>query len=354
LVAREVPLGDLVTLKRGYDLPARRRRPGPVPVVSSSGIVDRHVEARVAGPGVVLGRTGTLGCVTFVEADFWPLNTTLYVSDFKGHEPRYISGLLETIDYLTLNDKAAVPGVCRATLHDLPVPRVPAIQQQRIGRLLGLLDRKRCVLTRLDATLAGLAQALFAELPRPMESTVEALCDTIVNGGTPSRRDPICWEDGTLPWYRSGELNDGPLTAAGESISAAALERSNCRRLDAGTVLVALYASPTVGRLGLLTETAAANQACCALSAREECGNALLYHLLLDARAHLQSLATGAAQQNIRQSVVRNLAVRLPSTRDARIFQGRIAPLHRQRAACRRELSALVRLRQAELTRTLT
>lgn len=354
MIVREIPLGELVTLKRGYDLPAGRRQPGPVPVVSSSGIVDRHVEARVAGPGVVLGRTGTLGCVTFVEGDFWPLNTTLYVSDFKGHEPRYISGLLETIDYVTLNDKAAVPGVCRATLHDLPVPRVPAQQQQRIGRLLRLLDRKRRVLTRLDTTLARLAQALFTDLPRPRESTVEAICDRIVNGGTPSRRDPVCWKNGTLPWYRSGELSDGPLTAATESISAAALERSNCRRLDAGTVLLALYASPTVGRLGLLTHAAAANQACCALSAHEEYGNALLFHLLLDARTHLQSLATGAAQQNIRQSVVRHLAVQLPTPRDACTFQSRIAPLHRQRAACRRELSALARLRQAELTRTLT
>lgn len=351
---REIPLGELVTLKRGFDLPATRRRPGPVPVVSSSGVVDRHAEARVKGPGVVLGRTGTLGRVTFVDGDYWPLNTTLYVSDFKGHEPRYVSGLLETIDYATLNDKAAIPGVCRRTLHDLRVPALPVREQRRVAALLELLDRKREVLRRLDATLAGLAHAIFLELPRLREATVGELCSAIVNGGTPSRRDPECWRGGTIPWIRSGELDDGPLVSAAESITATALERSNCRLLEPGTVLVALYASPTVGRLGLLTEPAAANQACCALIAGRDGGSALLFHLLFEARARLLALATGAAQQNIRQAVVRDLRVRLPAADDAGRFRQRVDLLHRQRAACRRELAALEELRRTELARALT
>mgnify|MGYP001819320059 CR=1 FL=1 len=180
------------------------------------------------------------------------------------------------------------------------------------------------------------------------------LCSTLVNGGTPSRRDAECWRDGTIPWFRSGELDDGPLVAAGESITAAALERSNCRLLEPGTVLVALYASPTVGRLGLLTAPAAANQACCALIARPDQGAALLFHLLFEARDRLQSLATGAAQQNIRQSVVRDLRVRLPDADDAVRFRQQADLLHRQRAACRRELAALEQLRCTELARALT
>jgi len=74
-----VPLGELVHLKRGYDLPARTRRAGTVPVVSSRGFTGTHDVARVSAPGVVTGRTGTLGGVFFLERDFWPLNTTLYV-----------------------------------------------------------------------------------------------------------------------------------------------------------------------------------------------------------------------------------------------------------------------------------
>ena len=75
-------LGDVIELKRGYDLPQKERLPGNVPLVSSSGITDTHAQAQVKGPGVVTGRYGTLGQVFYIDRDFWPLNTTLYVRDF--------------------------------------------------------------------------------------------------------------------------------------------------------------------------------------------------------------------------------------------------------------------------------
>jgi type I restriction enzyme S subunit len=73
----DASLGDIVELKRGYDLPQQKRRPGTVPVVSSSGVSGFHADAMVKGPGVVTGRYGTLGQVFFIRQDFWPLNTTL-------------------------------------------------------------------------------------------------------------------------------------------------------------------------------------------------------------------------------------------------------------------------------------
>jgi type I restriction enzyme S subunit len=85
---QETTLGEVVELRRGYDLPQRTRRSGNVPVVSSSGVIDYHAEAMVSGPGVITGRYGTLGQVFYVSEDFWPLNTTLYVCDFKGNGPR--------------------------------------------------------------------------------------------------------------------------------------------------------------------------------------------------------------------------------------------------------------------------
>ena len=88
---RTTSLGEVVELKCGYGLPQRERTPGSVPLVSSSGITDYHAEAKVKGPGVVTGRYGTFGDVFYVEEDFWPLNTTLYVCDFKGNDPRFIS-----------------------------------------------------------------------------------------------------------------------------------------------------------------------------------------------------------------------------------------------------------------------
>ena len=160
---REMALGEVIELKRGYDLPKRKRIPGSVPLVSSSGISDCHIEAKVQGPGVVTGRYGTLGEVYFVPGDFWPLNTTLYVRDFKGNAPRFIAYLLKSFDFSAYSDKAAVPGVNRNHLHQAPV-RVPALPKQRaIAHILGTLDDKIELNRRMNQTLEEVARAIFKD-----------------------------------------------------------------------------------------------------------------------------------------------------------------------------------------------
>lgn len=158
---RVLRLGDVVELKRGYDLPSREREPGSIPVVSSSGSNGSHSKAMVRGPGVVTGRYGTIGLVFFVRQDFWPLNTTLYVRDFKGNDPLFVSFLLRTIDFHSCSDKAAVPGVNRNHLHELPVSIPPLSEQRSIAAILGSLDDKIEVNRRVNETLDELARTIF-------------------------------------------------------------------------------------------------------------------------------------------------------------------------------------------------
>ncbi len=117
---REMPLGEVLTLQRGFDLPARERTEGPFPIVSSSGVTGFHAEARVEPPGVVIGRYGSLGSVHWVTKAFWPLNTSLWVTEFKGNDERFVSYLLKTIS-VDGSTASAVPGVNRNHLHRLPV-----------------------------------------------------------------------------------------------------------------------------------------------------------------------------------------------------------------------------------------
>lgn len=137
---RQVRLGEVVNLKRGYDLPKRMRHDGPFPVVSSSGLTGTHNESKVQPPGVVTGRYGTLGQVYYIETPMWPLNTTLYVEDFRGNIPRFVAYLLESLKLDQLVSSAAVPGINRNHLHPLLV-RIPEISiQSRIASVLGALD----------------------------------------------------------------------------------------------------------------------------------------------------------------------------------------------------------------------
>ena len=160
---RSCRLGDVIELKRGYDLPKSERKPGNVPIVSSSGFSDTHGEAKAKGPGVVTGRYGTIGTVYFVEGDFWPLNTTLYVRDFKGNDPRFVSYFLRGVDFHAYSDKAAVPGVNRNHLHEATVTLPPLPEQRAIAATLGALDDKIELNRKMNATLEAMARALFRD-----------------------------------------------------------------------------------------------------------------------------------------------------------------------------------------------
>ncbi|KKF38728.1 restriction endonuclease subunit S [Hafnia alvei] len=155
-------LGDVIELKRGYDLPKTTRLAGRIPVVSSSGESGFHNESKVTAPGVVTGRYGTIGKVFYLDIDFWPLNTTLYVRDFKGNDPLFIYYFLKTISYSDYTDKAAVPGINRNHIHKAKVKIPEGIDyQKKIAKKLKDLDKKITLNRQINQTLEQMAQALF-------------------------------------------------------------------------------------------------------------------------------------------------------------------------------------------------
>jgi type I restriction enzyme S subunit len=158
---RTCRLGDVIELKRGYDLPTRQRERGQVQIISSSGPSGFHNEPMVKAPGVVTGRYGTIGEVFYVTEDFWPLNTTLYVRDFKESDPRFVSYFLRTLDFLAFSDKAAVPGVNRNHLHEAEIVWPEGHEQHLIAELLGSLDDKVELNRQMSRTLEEMARALF-------------------------------------------------------------------------------------------------------------------------------------------------------------------------------------------------
>ena len=159
---KECELGDFIELKRGYDLPKSTRNEGSIPIISSSGFTDFHDKPMVKGPGVVTGRYGTIGEVFYSEEDFWPLNTTLYVVDFKGNDPLFVYYLLQTISYADYTDKAAVPGVNRNHLHKAKV-KVPIYLdiQQKVAAQLYQLEKKVTLGKQINQTLEQMSQTLF-------------------------------------------------------------------------------------------------------------------------------------------------------------------------------------------------
>ena len=125
-----LPLGDALILQRGFDLPTQARQDGTVPIYGSTGILGFHDKAKVSAPGVVTGRSGTLGEVQHVADDYWPLNTALWVKEFKRVTPLFALFLLREMDLRQYNGGASVPTLDRKTVHKVQilVPSIPLLR----------------------------------------------------------------------------------------------------------------------------------------------------------------------------------------------------------------------------------
>ena len=159
----DTTIGEQLMLQRGFDITKKQQVPGDVPVVSSGGVSSHHNEAKVKAPGVILGRKGSLGTVFFLEQDFWPHDTTLWVKDFKNNNPRYVYYFfLSMSEQLKKMDVgAANPALNRNHVHPIEIrwPKRPI--QDKSVEVLSALDDKIQLNNQLNQTLEQMAQAIF-------------------------------------------------------------------------------------------------------------------------------------------------------------------------------------------------
>jgi type I restriction enzyme, S subunit len=159
------PLEKVATLQRGFDLPIQVREEGEIPVYGSNGIDGWHSHSAVSGPGVITGRSGTIGSVYLEPRDYWPLNTTLYVRDFHGNDPRFVARMLESLDLRRFAASTGVPSLNRNFVHPTPVLLPPLDEQSRIAVVLDTVDeaiaKTEVAIAKLKQMRAGLLHDLL-------------------------------------------------------------------------------------------------------------------------------------------------------------------------------------------------
>jgi len=154
-------LGKLITLQRGFDITKSQQNEGIYPVISSGGTGSFHNEYKANGPGVVIGRKGTLGTVFYTESNYWPHSTALWVKDFQGNHPRYIYYFLKTLDLKKLDSGSSNPTLNRNFAHDLDISCPCPLEQQKIADVLSALDQKIEINNRINAELEAMAKTLY-------------------------------------------------------------------------------------------------------------------------------------------------------------------------------------------------
>ena len=216
-------MGDVAPLQRGFDLPVNQMTPGPYPVVMSNGIGGWHSKYMVKGPGVVTGRSGTIGSLHYIEQNFWPHNTSLWVTSFNGNEPRFIYWLYASIGLERFGSGSGVPTLNRNDVHDLRVGfPCDVAEQRRIGTFFSRLDSlitlhqrkydklvvfKKSMLEKMfPKDGESVPEIRFAGFTDPWEQRKLGELVVIERGGSPRPIDEYITDDTNgLNWVKIGD-----------------------------------------------------------------------------------------------------------------------------------------------------
>ncbi|WP_084515995.1 restriction endonuclease subunit S [Microbacterium luticocti] len=304
---RTAPLGDLVQFQRGVDITRAAQVDGNVPVVSSGGVSSFHNEAISDGPGVVIGRKGTLGKAFFLPGPFWPHDTTLWIRDFGGNDPKFVYYFMSKFDVSWLDAGSANPTLNRNHLHPIAVTWPPVPEQQAIAEVLGALDDKIAANTKLASVASDLAEREYERATQAWRRVaISEVLDPIL-GGTPSRSVAGYWDDGVLPWVSARDVSGASsrvILDTAEKITALAGEETKARPLPVGSVI--LTARGTVGAVARLGIAASFNQSCYGF-VPGAVPAALLYFSVLKATERAKAIAHGSVFDTITKATFDDL-----------------------------------------------
>lgn len=328
-------LPEVISLRRGYDLPIQRRREGSIPVVGSFGITGSHAVARERGPGVTIGRSGaSMGTATYVEQDYWPLNTTLFVTDFKGNDPRWCFWALKATDFSSYNSGSAQPSLNRNLLGTIQLLVPPLPVQRRIAAVLGALDDLIETNERLCESASSLVRTYFQSVlgdlrpelkPEWGLGTFTDLVD-VIGGGTPNTGDTGAW-GGDIPWY---SVVDAPepfeiwCIDTEKSITSEGLSSCSARLLPVGATIIS--ARGTVGRLALVGVPMAFNQSCYGLVSRFD-APVFTYFATEALVGQLQRMAHGSVFSTITRSTLDAVPTALPPASVVKDFESQVSSM---------------------------
>ena len=348
-------LQNVVSLQRGHDLPETERTPGSVPVMGSFGVTGWHNAAKCHGPGVTVGRSGaSFGVVSYVDQDYWPLNTALFATGFHGNNERFVYYLLKTIDFTGYNTGSAQPSLNRNHLVNIPVSLPPIREQRAIVEILSALDDKIEQNRRTGRALEGLARATFkawfvdfepvkakaagaAGFPGMPPAAFAALPDrltdsalgpvpqgwsrrcigdvvSIKGGGTPSTKVAEYWEGGTNYWATPKDLSgmESPVLLGTERrITDAGAECISSGVMPENTVLLSSRAP--VGYTALAKVPVAVNQGFIAMICDGPLPPHYILHWTRSALEEIKSRASGTTFPEISKSAFRPIPVVVPT-----------------------------------------
>ncbi|MDY6370596.1 MAG: restriction endonuclease subunit S [Fibrobacter sp.] len=194
-------LGDVLELQRGYDLPHSEMNEGIVPVAGSNGIIGYHDVAKLQPPCITIGRSGSVGKLHRYNVPVWPHNTSLFISDFKGNDDKYLFYLLKTIDFNKVCDSSVIPSLNRNFVYPIKIYfETDVKKQKKIASVLSALDDKIALNKKMNQKLEAMAKRLYDywfvqyDFPDKNGHPYKTTGGPMIYNPTLKREIPVGWE----------------------------------------------------------------------------------------------------------------------------------------------------------------
>jgi type I restriction enzyme S subunit len=198
-------LGNVLELQRGYDLPHSEMNEGVVPVAGSNGIIGYHDVAKLQPPCITIGRSGSVGKLHRYDVPVWPHNTSLFISDFKGNDDKYLFYLLKTIDFNKVCDSSVIPSLNRNFVYPIKIFfELDVKKQKKIAAVLSALDDKIALNKKMNQKLEAMAKRLYDywfvqyDFPDKNGHPYKTTGGPMTYNPTLKREIPVGWDDGVL------------------------------------------------------------------------------------------------------------------------------------------------------------
>jgi type I restriction enzyme S subunit len=351
-------LGDIVTFQRGFDITKKEQVHGIYPVVSSSGVKSYHKSAKVKGPGITIGRKGTLGTVFYLKTDFWPHDTTLWVKDFHGNLPSFIYYFLKKFNFELFDVGSSNPTLNRNHIHLLPTLLPPLPEQRAIASVLSSLDDKIDLLHRQNKTLEAMAETLFRQWfveeadegwgEKPLSFYGKIIC-----GKTPSKK-VLNYFNGDIPFIKIPDMHGNVfIFDTSDSLTEAGKQSQSNKTLPPKSICISCIA--TVGLVSLNAKESQTNQQINSIVPHEEYYRYYLYLIMRSSYDLLHSMASGGtATLNLNTGDFSKISVLYPDQPVLETFHREIEPLFDKIFFNQSQIRTLEKLRDTLLPKLMS
>lgn len=346
---------------------------GKYPVIGGNGLRGYTDTYNFDGECAVIGRQGAYcGNVQFFSGKGYMTEHAVVTQPNSANNAKYLTYKLSGLSLGRFSGQAAQPGLSVTKLARLRIEMPPKWYQDRVAGILSAYDNLIEVNNKRVKVLELMAENLYKEwfvrfrfpghekadfengIPKGWRRGRISEFYTTSSGGTPSRELDEYYVDGTIPWIKTGELQDCLLIDTEERITEVAVKKSSAKFFPKDSVLMAMY-GVNIGMLAYSTMDATCNQACCVFRDKGNISTKhYLFQCLKSIRDYLLLISFGAAQQNLSQDLIKRVRIVMPDEETVIRFEQKIEPLYNETKHLLKANACLIRQRDLLLPRLMS